>query len=363
MCVYCASRRYTAMMRSTSSETTAAMKADVLLMEKRLVALRERMASARHPQNPVSASPCASNPTLTHPPKLLSRRSRSEAARSCNPTGATWASARTDRPLNSKAYASAVLAAGPSGHEREDSSSGAPPARAWDLQTAADGGAGGRPQTLVVEGALGSSTLTLEGEDGRDGVNQNRTPSEALYSWNPGSAIVSDCVDDTRDELLAPPDPGRGGSSSRASAAARTLANRAEAGGGGGALLEGSYDEAAAAASFQAAVAEWRSGGAAAAVPPSAASPTLAASIELLTRELHLPAELPLAQAVSAANAAVGLSAGGATLTQQVSALLEATGLRPTAHASMTPRSCLSTQTRPDYYKLLLEQKRRDGIL
>lgn len=90
---------------------------------------------------------------------------------------------------------------------------------------------------------------------------------------------------------------------------------------------------------------------------------SLAASIELLTRELHLPAELPLAQAVSAANAAVGLSAGGATLTQQVSALLEATGLRPTAHASMTPRSCLSTQTRPDYYKLLLEQKRRDGIL
>ena len=65
----------------------------------------------------------------------------------------------------------------------------------------------------------------------------------------------------------------------------------------------------------------------------------------------------------AAANAAVGLSAGGATLTQQVSALLEATGLRPTAHASMTPRSCLSTQTRPDYYKLLLEQKRRDGIL
>ena len=181
-------------------------------------------------------------PTLSHPPKLLSRRSRSEAARSCNPTGATWASARTDRPLNSKAYASAVLAAGPSGHEREDSSSGAPPARAWDLQTADDGGAGGRPQTLVVEGALGS-TLTLEGEDGRDGVNQNRAPSEALYSWNPGSAIVSDdCVDDTRDELLAPPDPGRGGSTSRASAAARTLANRAEARGGGGALLEGSYE-------------------------------------------------------------------------------------------------------------------------
>ena len=50
MCVYCASRRSTAMMRSTSSETTAAMKADVLLMEKRLVALRERMASARHPR-------------------------------------------------------------------------------------------------------------------------------------------------------------------------------------------------------------------------------------------------------------------------------------------------------------------------
>ena len=56
MCVYCASRRSTAMMRSTSSETTAAMKADVLLMEKRLVALRERMASARHPQNPVCLS-------------------------------------------------------------------------------------------------------------------------------------------------------------------------------------------------------------------------------------------------------------------------------------------------------------------
>jgi hypothetical protein len=356
---------------------------DVLAMEQRLSDLRTRMAAARQ---------------------------QNEAGRQRNPTGTTWASARTDRSINTQAYAAQVLATKPvrrqgSAPSRSAGKSAPPESLLDPLLTLAeltvpkppDRGAASalaapRKQRfgankhatpavnaeaamdalvdrIAVAPPVGTAPRVIAPTTGdpADGGSSDFGPRRELYAWHPASALARKDETDYED-LLGPEHPPP----------------RAAAGGAGGSLLNGVYDEADAAASFSAAVMAWRSGGSAAgsaaaapaahptstaaAVPrPGAESaPTLAESVAALTAELGVEAGLPLVDAVRRANAVVGLQGAG-TLSQQVQALIATTGVRvgagvAAATGARVPQS-FTTQTKPNYLALLNEQKRRDGLL
>ena len=137
--------------------------------------------------------------------------------------------------------------------------------------------------------------------------------------------------------------------------------------GTGGSLLQGAFDEEAEKVAFQAAVAEWRGE-----PPPAPPLPslTLAQKVGAINAELGLP-EQPVSEAIAQANAIVGLQPSG-TLLEQVAALLHELGLQPAAalatetaaqpaqsHAVMA----VQTSAKPNYFALLQEQKRKDGLL
>ena len=120
-------------------------------------------------------------------------------------------------------------------------------------------------------------------------------------------------------------------------------------------------------AAFQATVAEWRGE-----PPPAPPLPslTLAQKVGAINAELGLP-EQPVFKAIAQANATVGLQQSG-TLLEQVAALLHELGLQPAAalatetaaqpaqsHAVMA----VQTSAKPNYFALLQEQKRKDGLL
>ena len=156
---------------------------------------------------------------------------------------------------------------------------------------------------------------------------------------------------------------------------------QAQVGGGGtgtgGSLLQGAFDEEAEKLAFQAAVAEWRGEPPPAprarvqpAPPRAPPSLTLAQKVGAINAELGLP-EQPVSEAIAQANAIVGLQQSG-TLLEQVAALLHELGLQPAAalatetaaqpaqsHAVMA----VQTSAKPNYFALLQEQKRKDGLL
>ena len=90
-----------------------------------------------------------------------------------------------------------------------------------------------------------------------------------------------------------------------------------------------------------------------------------------INAELGLP-EQPVAEAIAQANATVGLQPRG-TLLEQVGRLLHELGLQPeaglatgTAEPAVQPRAAMAVQTstaKPNYFALLQEQKRKDGLL
>ena len=209
---------------------------------------------------------------------MAADRDRRDASRRVNPTGSTWRSSRTDVPVGSK-YSKTVLAGGA---EAPASRAPAPPVR----------------PLISDHGAACSAGTTT------DGLGGTRA---GMFEWNPNASVAGG-EDGVYESLLGPePDEHPPPPSS-----------------GGGALLQGSYDPDAASASFRDAVAAWRGGGAAptasASATPTAsapAAPTLAASVRALSAELGIEPGLPLAQAIAAANSAVGLPGGG-TLTAQV---------------------------------------------
>ena len=147
--------------------------------------------------------------------------------------------------------------------------------------------------------------------------------------------------------------------------------------GTGGSLLQGAFDEEAEKVAFQAAVAEWRGEPPPAprarvqpAPPRAPPSLTLAQKVGAINAELGLP-EQPVSEAIAQANAIVGLQPSG-TLLEQVAALLHELGLQPAAalatetaaqpaqsHAVMA----VQTSAKPNYFALLQEQKRKDGLL
>ena len=147
--------------------------------------------------------------------------------------------------------------------------------------------------------------------------------------------------------------------------------------GTGGSLLQGAFDEEAEKLAFQAAVAEWRGEPPPAprarvqpAPPRAPPSLTLAQKVGVINAELGLP-EQPVSEAIAQANAIVGLQPSG-TLLEQVGRLLHELGLQPAAalatetaaqpaqsHAVMA----VQTSAKPNYFALLQEQKRKDGLL
>ena len=121
-------------------------------------------------------------------------------------------------------------------------------------------------------------------------------------------------------------------------------------------------------AAFHAAVAEWPP--LSVAEWPPLPSLTLAQKVGAINAELGLP-EQPVSEAIAQANAIVGLQQSG-TLLEQVAALLHELGLQPAAalatetaaqpaqsHAVMA----VQTSAKPNYFALLQEQKRKDGLL
>lgn len=366
---------------------TAAMAGEVLAMEQRLSDLRARMAAARQ---------------------------QNEAGRQRNPTGTTWESARTDRSVNTQAYAAQVLAAKPvqrqSSAPPRGAGKSAPPEPLLDplltlaeptvLKPPANGAVAAAaprkqrfgadkyaPPAVDAEAAMdalvhriassappvGTADPLVDPRMGNpaDGGGGSFGTRKDLYAWNPASALAGE--DDTEyEDLLGPEHPPPG----------------VAAGGGGGSLLDGAYDETDAAASFAAAVMAWRSGGSAArsaaagpsagpaltveAVPQrgGASAPTLAQSVAALVAELGIEDGLPLVESVHRANTVVGLHGAG-TLSEQVQALIATTGVLVGAAAgeagasaagARAPQS-FATQTKPNYLALLNEQKRRDGLL
>jgi len=336
---------------------TEAMAGDVMVMEQRLAELKGRMALARE---------------------------KNEAGRRCNPTGTTWASARTDLPVNSQAYAAKVLATKP--QRRRDSAGSSDAARVPEAlinpllnpgepqrldppPQGAGASAAARKQRF---GAEKYGRFTAEDEAAMDAlagrfastpVGENPAQGgtrKDLFSWNPSAALPAD-DDDEYEDLLGPepPPPSSG------------------MGAGTGSLLDGDYSEADTSEGFAAAVAAWRTGGVAAepaaaasssstwpAAASTPAAPTLAQSVAALTAELGLAPNLPLMEAVRSANEVVGLPAQG-TLSEQVKALLATTGV--VVQVAVEPRRGLapqafSTQTKPNYLELLNLQKRRDGL-
>ena len=145
--------------------------------------------------------------------------------------------------------------------------------------------------------------------------------------------------------------------------------------GTGGSLLQGAFDEEAEKLAFQAAVAEWRGEPPPAprarvqpAPPRAPPSLTLAQKVGVINAELGLP-EQPVSEAIAQANAIVGLQPSG-TLLEQVGRLLHELGLQPAAalatDTAAQPRAVMAVQTsgaKPNYFALLQEQKRKDGLL
>jgi hypothetical protein len=135
--------------------------------------------------------------------------------------------------------------------------------------------------------------------------------------------------------------------------------------------LQGAFDEEAEKAAFQAAVAEWRGEpppAPRARVQPAPPSLTLAQKVGAINAELGLP-EQPVSEAIAQANAIVGLQPSG-TLLEQVGQLLHELGLQPAAavatDTATQPRAVMAVQTsgaKPNYFALLQEQKRKDGLL
>ena len=180
-------------------------------------------------------------------------------------------------------------------------------------------------------------------------------------------------VAEWRGEAPPPPRPLAVSSSLHAQPkpAASTSAGTGTNTGGGGALW-GTFDEEANRASFAAAVSQWRgeSVPAPAPAPAAKAGMTLAQKMAAINAELGLPTELPMTEAVAQANAVVGLPARG-TLFDQVNTLMTELGLQqqpsPPPQQPPPPRAATSmavqASTGPNYFELLQQQKRKDGVL
>ena len=110
--------------------------------------------------------------------------------------------------------------------------------------------------------------------------------------------------------------------------------------------------------------------------PPPAPAPTtfgmtLAQKMAAISAELGLPTDLPMMEAVTQANAVTGLVARG-TLFDQVATLMTELGLQqqpppPPPPQPPSPRAAASMAVQanagPNYFELLQQQKRKDGLL
>ena len=157
---------------------------------------------------------------------------------------------------------------------------------------------------------------------------------------------------------------------------------------GGGGALWGTFDEEANKADFAAAVASFRGERApppprfalapapAPAPAPARVTMTLAQKMAAINAELGLPTDLPMTEAVAQANAVTGLAPRG-TLFDQVTTLMTELGLQqqqpppppqqhpPRPPQQTSPSRAMATQasTGPNFFELLQQQKRKDGVL
>ena len=213
-------------------------------------------------------------------------------------------------------------------------------------------------------------------------------PEEPAYSASSGGggSLLHGTFDEAAEKAAFQAAVGqwRGGGGGGGGVQAQAQVGGGSGGGGtgtgtgtGGSLLQGAFDEEAEKLAFQAAVAEWRGEPPPAprarvqpAPPRAPPSLTLAQKVGAINAELGLP-EQPVSEAIAQANAIVGLQQSG-TLLEQVAALLHELGLQPAAplatetaaqpaqsHAVMA----VQTSAKPNYFALLQEQKRKDGLL
>lgn len=328
---------------------------------------------------------------------MSAERGRRDLARKSNPTGSAWKSSRTDVPISSQRYVEQVLA--------KPSRQAPPPqpllgsATAPSAQQFAVGNPllGGQPAAVPFAQTRTSfcGTIVQEENAAVDGGVGTETaqPEAAAYAWNPLAAVAGS--DDSAFEDLIGPDlvPLEAPVEAERSPEGRPRQNRFKIQNGGqhaqavsptaassSSLLEGDYDESQSAASFQQALRQWRGESgpgesepqpvpAARSSAPPAGAPSLTACVEALSAALEIPPRLPLMEAVARANECVGLEPHG-SLSDQVQKLLQTTGVKvaPPARRAQsrasTPRGPMATQTaKPNYYQLLMDQKRRDGVL
>ena len=202
-------------------------------------------------------------------------------------------------------------------------------------------------------------------------------PEEPAYpaSSGGGGSLLHGTFDEAAEKAAFQAAVGqwRGGSGG-VQAQAQAQAQAGGGGGSGGALLNGAFDEEAEKAAFQAAVAEWR--GEPPPAPRARAHPaalarapalTLAQKVGAINAELGLH-EQPVAEAIAQANAIVGLQPSGALL-EQVGRLLHELGLQsaaaPATSTAAQPHTAMAVQTsgaKPNYFAMLQEQKRKDGV-
>lgn len=353
---------------------------------------------------------------------MSAEREKRSAAQQANPSGSVWRSGRTDVPVRGGKYVDQVLAAKPPPKPKR-ADDGADMSRTGNrfglvplVQPAGEGMDGAATAAgsgmAALRSSAGSSTFGQEDwQSGRstrkewaDGTQEVAQPG----SWNPLAAVADNGHD--YEELLGPPTEeehalSQGGGalwgtfdeeanrSSFASAVAEwrgepppplplttRLATKTPdgtgagagtgTGTGGGGALWGTFDEQANEEAFQAAVAQWRGEPVARAEQQPRSSPlTLAQKVRAISTELRLPEQQPLAEAVAQANAIVGIAAQGPLL-EQVGRLLHELGLEPQPQPA-PPRSPApssmgvqaGSSAGKNYFELLQEQKRKDGLL
>ena len=378
---------------------------DVLAMEERLASLKAMMSTEKE---------------------------RRDQARKANPSGSVWRSARTDAPMQAS-YVNQVLKSAPPPSEQQPAPS---------LQGRQRGVVGDAARAARAAGIVPAPPERLLNTPPAAGTHAEGAATTFVqtkaFTWDPSAAIVGAETDSLYEDLLGPEVPlsaapgptlnGQSMSGDRVGVGGAS-AMATDSGSGGGSLLHGTFDEDESSASFAEALRAWRTGGEPApapapaprnrfALPPpqasqpppqasqpsagssSAAAPpttTLADKLHTLKRELGLPDELTLMDAVAQANAVVGLGAHG-TLADQMDRILRETGIKPVAGCARPARppsaqagqgssstdtaagsrpasarrpdtassACgMQTQTQPasSFYERLLEQKRKDGLL
>ena len=374
---------------------------------------------------------------------MAAEKQKRDAARGVNPTGSVWRSARTDQPTN-RAYVEKVLKSKEPARKPAVPKDAASAPKVQPLLTGSvapavatnvDAPAAFAKTRASFEWNPASSFANLDaGNDYEDLLGPEEPPppqegggallqgtydeaenaaafAEAVKAWrtggdaDPATVAASRPVPEVGGALLGAGRIDVADAGSMQTSGPSTGANVAGgcAASSGGSLLDGpAFDEAESSASFAEALNAWRRGGStgagAEASRPSrfraaaaTSEPTLADKVHALRRELGLPEQSTLVEAVSTANSIVGLQSIG-SLSDQVGRLLRETGIRPVAGAATpvvpaatdshssarTPQSQPSSAARPqsrsggvqtqtaprkNYYELLQEQKRKDGVL